>query len=271
MTNNVVMKDSVLMQGEDLGYRIGEIDIIKGVNVAIAPGKMVGLIGPNGAGKSTLLKLLLGLLPASSGRVLLEGQPLASHSLSSRARTLGYLAQAARAHWPLSVERIVALGRLPHLDFLAKPSASDTAAIELAMARAEVSAYRNRTATTLSGGEQTLVMLARLFATCPDILFADEPVAALDPYHQLHVMELLRAHASEHRACVVVLHDLGLAARFCDALYLFRHGQIYAQGDPRTVLTQENLRDVYGIESRIECTDDGVSITPIRRISDGHP
>lgn len=260
-----------LLQGQLLGYRIDGIDIVKGIDIEIRPGELVGLIGPNGAGKSTLLRLACGIESPSSGTILLDQQPLGSVSAEQRARRIGYLAQGARAHWPLTVERVVALGRLPHLGFLSRASAADDAAVEEAMRLAEVLAYRNRTATTLSGGEQTLVMLARIFATRPDLIFADEPVAALDPYHQLHVMELLRAHARQQQACVVVLHDLGLAARFCDRLYLFRHGEIFAQGEPRTVLTQDNLRAVYGIDCHIDCTDTGVSITPVRRLSDGHP
>ena len=260
-----------LLQGHALGFSIDGIDIVKDIDLRIQPGELVGLIGPNGAGKSTLLRLACGIEPPTTGHVELDGKSLDTLSLEQRARQIGYLAQGAKAHWPLTVERVVALGRLPHLGFLNRSSTADDLAVEEAMKLAEVLAYRNRTATTLSGGEQTLVMLARIFATRPDLIFADEPVAALDPYHQLHVMELLRAHASEQRGCVVVLHDLSLAARFCNRLYLFRHGTIYAQGEPRDVLTQDNLRAVYGIESHIDCTDEGVSVTPIRRIHDGHP
>lgn len=271
MSNIPMSADTPLLEGQALSYRIGNVDIIRSINVRIGRGELVGLIGPNGAGKSTLLRITCGIEQPTTGAVLLDNQPLARCSTEQRARRIGYLAQGAKAYWPLTVQRVVALGRLPHLGFLNRSTPADQAAIEHAMALAEVIAYRNRLATTLSGGEQTLVMLARIFATCPDLIFADEPVAALDPYHQLHVMELLRAHADAQRACVVVLHDLGLAARFCDRLYLFRHGEVFAEGEPRTVLTQENLQAVYGIESKIECTNEGVSITPLRRISHQHP
>lgn len=271
LQNTDLQHTDALLQGLSLGYRIDGIDIVKGIDIRVHPGELVGLIGPNGAGKSTLLRLICGIEQPTTGSILLDKQPLTAISAEQRARRIGYLAQGARAYWPLTVERVIALGRLPHLGFLSPYSAADEAAVEEAMQLAEVVAYRNRIATTLSGGEQTLVMLARIFATRPDLIFADEPVAALDPYHQLHVMELLRAHACQQRAGVVVLHDLGLAARFCDRLYLFRHGGIYAHGEPRAVLTQANLSAVYGIESRIECTEAGVSVTPVRRLSDGHP
>jgi iron complex transport system ATP-binding protein len=135
----------------------------------------------------------------------------------------------------------------------------------------ETLAYRNRIVTTLSGGEQTLVMLARIFAAEPDLIFADEPVAALDPYHQLHVMEVLRSHAEGRRAAIVVLHDLGLAARFCDRLYLLSHGRLHCCGSVGEVLTRANIAEVYGVDSRVDCDTNGVSITSLSRLGDHHP
>jgi iron complex transport system ATP-binding protein len=263
--------NTALLSGEQLFFTRDAIDILRGVDMAVQKGELVGLIGPNGAGKSTLLRLLCGISQASGGTVAYGGKPLADISAEQRARDIGYLAQGARAQWPVTVERVIELGRLPYQGFWQRTNSEDRAAIEHAMQIAEVVAYRNRIATTLSGGEQTLVMLARIFATQPPLIFADEPVAALDPYHQLHVMELLREHASHENAAVVVLHDLGLAARFCDRLYLLQHGQVFASGTPGEVLTQDNLRAVYGIESRIECSAEGVSVTPVKRMRDGHP
>lgn len=260
-----------LLAGQALGFAIDGIDIVRDINIDVRNGELIGLIGPNGAGKSSLLRLLCGIEPSSQGKVFWQGEALQSLSLDTRARQIGYLAQGARAQWPISVERVVALGRLPYHGLWQKDDAADAAAIEQAMQMAEVVAYRQRIATTLSGGEQTLVMLARIFATQPRMVFADEPVAALDPYHQLHVMELLRAHAQGEQAGMVVLHDLGLAARFCDRLYLLHHGKVYCHGTPAAVLTQDNLRKVYGIDCRIECTADGVSVIPTQRLRDGHP
>jgi iron complex transport system ATP-binding protein len=269
--NQNTLPDGTLLQGQSLAFAIDGIDILRDIDISVQRGELVGLIGPNGAGKSTLLRLLCGVTSTASGDILLDGKHLSDVSAEQRARRIGYLAQGARAHWPVTAERIVALGRLPYQGFWAQHSTADQQAVEQAMAMAEVTAYRNRIATTLSGGEQTLVMLARIFATQPQLIFADEPVATLDPYHQLHVMELLRSHAQGDNAGVVVLHDLGLAARFCDRLYLFRHGEIFTSGTPAEVLTQENLRAVYGIESRIDCSEDGVGVTLVRRICEGHP
>ncbi|HQQ63513.1 MAG TPA: ABC transporter ATP-binding protein [Pseudomonadales bacterium] len=262
---------TVLLHAQKTSFCIDNIDILKDIDVAVRAGELVGLIGPNGAGKSTLLRLLCGVEQPTRGAITWCGEKMNATSATKRARDIGYLVQGARAQWPVKVERVVELGRLPYQGFLSRETQADRVAIERAMQLAEVVAYRNRIATTLSGGEQTLVMLARIFATEPQLICADEPVAALDPYHQLHVMELLRAHAQGQRAAVVVLHDLGLAARFCDRLYLFRHGRIFAQGTPGEVLTQDNLRAVYGIDSRIDCSEEGVSVTPLRRMAEGHP
>lgn len=260
-----------LLQGNGLAFSVDGIEIVRGIDIAVQQGELVGLIGPNGAGKSTLLRLLCGIEPPTHGTVLWHEKNLANITMEQRAKMIGYLAQGARAQWPVTVERVVELGRLPYQGLWHRSTETDRDAVERAMQMSEVTAYRNRIATTLSGGEQTLVMLARIFATEPQLIFADEPVAALDPYHQLHVMELLRAHAKGENAGVVVLHDLGLAARFCDRLYLFQHGKVFVSGTPAEVLTQENLRVVYGIDSRIECTEQGVSVVPVKRVREGHP
>lgn len=271
------MSSQNLLQGKALSFSIAgigdasHINIVRNIDIAVQEGELVGLIGPNGAGKSTLLRLLCGIETATNGDVFWQKKNLADIAQEQRAKHIAYLAQGARAQWPVSVERVVELGRLPHQGMWQRNNEQDRNAIERAMQMTEIIAYRNRIATTLSGGEQTLVMLARIFATQPQLIFADEPVAALDPYHQLHVMELLRSHATGKQAGVVVLHDLELAARFCDRLYLFQHGEIFANGTPQEVLTPDNLRSVYGIESRIDLTGNIVKVELLRRVRSGHP
>ncbi len=261
----------MLLKAHSLDYSIDSIPLLKNLNIEVAAGELVGLIGPNGAGKSTLLRLITGVLKADRGDIFYNGKTLREISPGERAKTLAYLVQGARAHWPFSVEKVVELGRLPHQQWWQSMGEQDKEKVEAALALTETKAYRNRVVTTLSGGEQTLVMLARIFATEPQIIFADEPVAALDPYHQLHVMELLRNHATDTRAGVVVLHDLSLAARFCDKLYLLNHGEVFSQGTPVEVLSDENIAQVYGVKSLVNCEGEGVSVTPMYRIKDSHP
>jgi ABC-type cobalamin/Fe3+-siderophores transport system ATPase subunit len=260
-----------LLSGKNLHFNIDHIPILKNVSVDVNAGEVVGLIGPNGAGKSTLLRLLTQVETAAAGTIEWHGKPINTISQEERAKKIGYLVQNARAHWPFSVQKLVELGRIPHQRWWQDSSVEDLQKVETAMRLTETLAYRNRLVTTLSGGEQTLVMLARIFATEPQLIFADEPVAALDPYHQLHVMEILRAHAQQQNAAVVVLHDLSLAARFCDRLYLLNHGELYCSGTPQQVLTPENIAHVYGVKSVVNCSEAGVSVTPVSRLKDHHP
>jgi len=260
-----------LLSARTVDYRIDRIPILDGIDFHVDSGELIGLIGPNGAGKSSLLRLLTGITIPDRGEVYLDDVPLSKISAQQRARSLGYLVQGAEAHWPFSVEKVVGLGRLPYQKWWQRPGREDQLKIEQAMKKTETLAYRNRIVTTLSGGEQTLVMLARIFATENQLILADEPVAALDPYHQLHVMEVLRSHADGARAAIVVLHDLGLAARFCDRLYLLRHGRLHCAGAVGEVLTREHIAEVYGVDSRIVEDEGGVSFTSLSRISDQHP
>ena len=260
-----------LLSAEAIHFEIDGVSILKSIDFQIEAGELVGLIGPNGAGKSSLLRILSGIVDPRQGEVCYENRPLSRISLRDRAQNMGYLVQGARAHWPFSVEKVVGLGRIPYQKWWQQDSDADRQRIESAMVETETLAYRNRVVTTLSGGEQTLVMLARIFASECRLVLADEPVAALDPYHQLHVMELLRQHAAGERATIVVLHDLSLAARFCDRLYLLSHGELDCQGGVSEVLTAENIARVYGVDSLIQCGDAGVSVTPIQRVLDHHP
>ncbi|HYD98919.1 MAG TPA: ABC transporter ATP-binding protein [Alphaproteobacteria bacterium] len=232
-----------------LGFRRGGRDILADVSLAVPGGAVWGLIGPNGAGKSTLLRLLAGLAAPAAGTVALEGAALAALPPRERARRIAYLPQAGTVAWPLTVERLVALGRLPHLQPWQRPGPADAAAIAAALAACEMEALRERPATELSGGERARALLARALAAEPRLLLADEPTAGLDPRHQLRVMALLRRAAAAGAAVVVVLHDLTLAARFCDGLLLLDRGRAVAAGTPGAVLTPERLAAVYGVEA----------------------
>jgi iron complex transport system ATP-binding protein len=151
-------------------------------------------------------------------------------------------------HWPLRVEALVALGRLPHRAVFGGANAADRAAVAHAMAAADVTQFRDRTMGQVSGGERMRILLARALAVEGDLLLADEPTAALDPLHQLQVMQLLRATLRDGRGVIVVLHDLALAMRFCDRLVLLAEGGVLVQGTPSVVLTDDHIRRAYGVE-----------------------
>lgn len=231
----------MIVEARNLTLRRGGAEVVLDLSLTARPGEMLGLIGPNGAGKTSVLRALCGLDPVSAGAVIYDGRPASALGLRVFGRTVSYLAQNGRIHWPMTVEAVVALGRLPHGRAEVDPAA------ERAMAAADVLPLRGRTTGSLSGGERARVLLARALAVEAPVLLADEPVAALDPYHQLQVMEVLRATALGGATVVVVLHDLTLAARFCDRLLLIRDGRAVAEGDPGLVLNPERVRRAYGV------------------------
>lgn len=249
-----------LLSVSNLHVALGARPVLKHVSFEVTSGEFVGLIGPNGAGKSTLLRAALGLAP-SRGRIAIGGD----EGLSSRQRALriAYLAQERDIAWPVSVEAVVALGRAPHGSAFSNAAAQDRRIIEQAMRRMEIAAFRDRQATQLSGGEKARVLIARALAQDAPLLLADEPASGLDPSHQIVLMRLFAELASEGRAVVASMHDLGMAARWCSRLILLDHGMIVADGAPRAVLTAERLRSVYGIEAHLGEAADGMIVQPL--------
>ncbi|HKJ74877.1 MAG TPA: ABC transporter ATP-binding protein [Alphaproteobacteria bacterium] len=249
----------------DLSVRYNGTPVIRNVGFRSEPGELVGLIGANGAGKTTLLRAAANLL-RFTGTARLDDRPIAAWPRRELARRLAYLAQGHDAHWPMPVEDVVGLGRLPHMAFLGQPAAADREAIARAMEKSETVDLAHRNVMTLSAGERARVMLARALAVEAPLLLADEPTAALDPYHQLHIMEVLQAEAQAGRAVVVVLHDLTLAARFCDRLVLLGGGRVIADGPADNVLTDDNLAKAYGISVLQGGSGDGRFVVPWHRL-----
>ena len=238
----------------DVSVNFGSRLVLDSVSMSVPHGKLIGLLGPNGAGKTTLVRALAGLQKLDQGEIKLDKENLSTFDREVLGRRIAYLAQGAECSWPLKVERIVELGRTPYLHRNRRLDTRDYDVIEKAMKEADISHLVGRTVSTLSGGERTRVMLARALASEPEFLLADEPVASLDPLHQLEVMELLTNVAHSGGAVVVVLHDLNLAMRFCDRIVLLNDGKLLADGIPEEVLNSEMLERVYGIEAKFsEC------------------
>jgi iron complex transport system ATP-binding protein len=253
---------------EDLHVLLGRREVLRGISATLRPGALVGVIGPNGAGKSTLVRAMLGLVPPESGAILVDGEPLARLQPRDLARRVAYLPQGQTLHWPLTVERLVALGRLPHLGPMSRISADDEHAVQDAMARADVTDLAGRVATELSGGERARAMLARALAVGAPALVVDEPLASLDPGHQIDVMDLLAREAQGGKLVVAVLHDLTMAARYCDRLLLVNRGELVADGTPQEVLTAELLRAVYGVTSHVDMAGPLPFVVPLERALD---
>lgn len=229
--------------------------VLHGISLTLRAGELVGLIGPNGAGKSTLMEAALGLIPFTGA------SNLAAMGATDRARAAAYLPQSREIAWPVSVEDLIALGRIPWPG--GGRSHADRAAIDAAIARMGLQDFRKRTALRLSGGEQTRALIARALAQETGLLIADEPIAGLDPAQQLTCLRLFRALAAEGHGLLVSIHDLGLAARFCTRLVLLDKGHVLADGPPDQVLRDDLLSRAFGITARRVDTPDGPAILPV--------
>lgn len=251
----------VALACENLSVSLGGREVVRDVTAALSGGVLVGVLGPNGAGKSTWMRALAGLV-ARRGTVSIDGHDLAGMSRSAIARQIAYLPQGQTLNWPLSVERLVGLGRLPHLAPMSRIADADRAAIGRAMQRADVASLAGRIATELSGGERARVLMARALAVEAPVLLVDEPLASLDPAHQLGGMEILREEAARGVLVVAVMHDLTLAHRHCDRILLMQDGALVADGAPADVLTPANLAAVYGVTAYTG----GELLVPLHRI-----
>ena len=234
--------------------RLGARAIVRDASLALDAGELVAMVGPNGAGKTTLMRALAGLVPAD-GAIMLDGKPIDSLKPRERARAIAYLPQGHVFHWPMPVASIVMLGRAPHADTFSTTTAEDRAAVLRALAMTETATFAERPVTTLSGGERARVALARALATQAPVLLADEPTAALDPRHQLTVMELLRQAAHGGSAILAIMHDLTLAARFADRVVVMDRGALVADASPAEALAPKRLADVFGIDAAMVSVD----------------
>lgn len=249
-----------MIEAADVRVERGKTVILDGVSLRVASGEVLGLIGPNGAGKSTLMKVLCGLT-GSSGTVRLDGKPVTQIDRRTLAKAIGYLPQRPEVHWRLSVADVVALGRLPH-------GGDGGGAVKRGMEACRIAELAERDATSLSGGEYMRMMLARLLSGEPRYMLVDEATAALDPYHQLLVMELLREAAANGAGVVAVLHDLSLAARFCHRVQLLHRGRTAAVGGADQVVTQQMLNEVYGVTGIVQTVAGQRIVQILDRIGD---
>jgi iron complex transport system ATP-binding protein len=253
---------AALVSVRNVSVTLTHRQILHEVSFDLPRQNLVALVGPNGAGKTTLLRTIAGLLQPS-GEVLIEGKSVHDLSAAQRALKFGYLPQGHVVYWPLPAHDIVALGRYPHgaTDPSRLPPA-DEAAVARAMQATDTSGFAERPVTELSGGERSRVALARVLAVEAPVVLADEPTAFLDPRHQLDVMQLLRKAADGGTLVIVVTHDLGLAARYADAVLVMVDGQLAAQGAPREALSEQVLANVFRVQAFRAERDDGAVIVP---------
>ncbi len=221
--------------------------VLHGVDLRVDRGQVVALIGPNGAGKSTVLRAASGVLRPSSGQALLDGRPISTMRPKEIARHVAVVPQDGVVTPGLKVHEMVGLGRTPYLRLLLGPTAADREAVEWAIAAAGITQLRDRFLDELSGGERQRVVLARALAQRASILLLDEPTANLDVHHQVAMLELVRGLSRQHDLAVLAaVHDLQLAALYCDRVVLLQRGRVLSEGVPEHVLTETLLWEAFG-------------------------
>lgn len=252
-----------VIRASGVGYSYNKTArVLDDVAVEVRRGEVIGLVGPNGSGKSTLIKCLLRIL-VPEGTVMLDGVDMATLSRREIARRIAYVPQSISNHSAAMVYESIMMGRRPYLNWAIREE--DGEAVDEAISLLNLEDFVFRTMRELSGGERQRVILARALVQDTDVLLLDEPTSALDILYQMEVMELIRYCADERQAAAVVaVHDLNLAARYCDRLLLLEDGRVVGFDDPRTLLTQENIRQVYRIEAEVHDGNRAPFIVPIR-------
>lgn len=255
------------LAGEDLVLQYPGTDqpVIDGESIVAEPGAVTALVGPNGSGKSTLLKGLAAQMAPDAGAVRLDGRDIHAMETKALARKLGMLSQESTSPDSITVEALVNHGRYPHRGFFESVTDEDREAVERAIDLAGCGHLCDREVGSLSGGQKQLAWIAMVLAQETDVLLLDEPTTFLDLHHQLEVMEIVETlNAESSITVVVVLHDIEQAARLADRMVALKDGEIKARGTPEEVVTEDLLQSVFDIEARVEVTDRGLLVDPIR-------
>ena len=248
MSNN---NYSPAVDAQSLSFNVDATRLLDQVDVRAERGQFVGLIGPNGAGKSTLLRAISNVLSYQEGTVSLHGEELRSMSAKRVAELLALVPQIAPYTQGFTVFELVLMGRYPHLGRFQVEGPTDDRIARDAMRLTETESFSSRTIETLSGGERQRVFLARAVAQQPQVLLLDEPTSNLDVLHQLKILTLVERLVEDGLTAVAAIHDLNLAARFCDRLVLLAGGRVVTEGSAQEVLTPETIESAFGVKSAI--------------------
>ncbi|ESP89860.1 ABC transporter ATP-binding protein [Candidatus Halobonum tyrrellensis] len=263
-----------MIGARDLGVALGGERVLDGVSLSVDAGELVGLVGPNGAGKTTLVRALNGTLDPGAGERELDGDRVAGLSRRAVARRVATVPQEATFSFEFTVEAAVEMGRTPYVSRFGRTDRDDADAVRAAMERAGVAGFADRSVTTLSGGERQRVLFARALAQETPALLLDEPTASLDINHQVRTLRLVRDAVEgggadgAGKAALAAIHDLNLAARFCDRLILLADGRVRAEGDPEAVLGDPALAEAFGVRVALN-RDPAVGSPLVTALEDG--
>lgn len=240
-----------MIELDSVGVELGETPVLEDVSLGVPEGAFLALVGPNGAGKTTLLRTCNGIVSPTAGQVRVDGHDVTSSSPRDVGRLVATVPQTTRVAFEFDVADVVAMGRTPHRGRFETADADDRTAVESALERTDTARFADRSIDELSGGERQRVVLARALAQETPVLLLDEPTASLDINHQVRTLALARELATAGRTVVAAIHDLDLAARFCDRIALLSDGSILADGPPEAVLTAERLESAFGVRTAV--------------------
>jgi len=256
----------VRLKVKDMEFNYASVPVLKKICIELAASEMLSVVGPNGAGKSTLLRCIDRILSPQKGCILLDGQDIKKMSRMELAQKMGYIPQSTTQVFPATVFDIVLLGRRPHVGW--RSSEEDTEKVLETLQMLNIEDLSMRDINELSGGQQQKVFIACALTQEPDVLLLDEPTSNLDIRHQLEVMDIIKNIVIEKQiSAMMAIHDLNLAARYADRIIMMNSGKIFSAGDPVSVLTPENIKHVYGVESEVIDKRGRPHIVPIRAVS----
>lgn len=249
-----------ILEVKDLYFSYGQKRVLKGINLKVDKSEMIGIIGANGSGKTTLLRNISGYLKPDKGSVLIFGKNIRSLSVKERAKLIGYVPQDIIYDFEFTCYDIVMMGRIPYLRRFQSEGKEDKEIVREAMEMTNTWQFKDKPVRELSGGERQRVYIARTLAQRPKILLMDEPVSHLDIKYQIEVLSIAKELSSNGILVISVLHDVNLASQFCDEIVIMREGTIMAKGEPRKVLTFENIKLAFSID--VQIFEDPITRTP---------
>ena len=234
---------------DNVTVRLGDVTALTSITTSVSSGTFLGIVGPNGAGKSTLLRTITGMVSPETGTVLINGRPVSTLSSRERSRQIAVVPQETSVAFDFDVSDVIRMGRTPYLGRFSPGTQADSEAVAAAMERTDVTQFADRPISSVSGGERQRILLARAIAQDTPLLLLDEPTASLDINHQIRTLDLISTLVADGKTVIAAIHDLNLAARYCDEVLLLDAGSFVDRGPPETVLTEETVRQTFAVDS----------------------